>query len=111
MVPACSTAQRRFGSAAVDEIPVSAPRPLAYGWSESCCCWADAGVASAAARRNDTSIHAKVPAPPSIESGLYGLLRFGGGAARWAFHTACMGSRRAALAAALVVALVAAAES
>src|SRR6266550_4210914 len=70
--PACSTTYSRLGSAGVDAIAVSAPRPLAYGWSESWCC---CGASSAAAARSVATISAKVPAAEPIGSHLYLLLK------------------------------------
>src|SRR5690242_8730457 len=72
MRPTCSTAYRRFGSDGVDEMPVSAPRPLAYGCSDSWCC---CGTRSAAAARNVATISPKVPSETFCGSSLYGLLK------------------------------------
>src|SRR5262249_6823152 len=55
-----------------DEIPVSAPSPLAYGCSETCCC---CGASSAAAAKNVASIPAKVPSPGPVGSRLYLVLK------------------------------------
>ena len=76
MLPTCSTAYSRRGSARVEVTVVRALSPLAYGWSDNCDCCGDAGVAtSAAAARNDATISAKVPTADPFGSSFYLLLK------------------------------------
>src|SRR5438045_1695720 len=53
-------------------MPVSAPRPLAYGCSETCCC---CGTSNAAAARNVATISAKYPRPRRLVRTFYLLLK------------------------------------